>query len=917
MKRSFYFQVKQTSKDLLACFFTGFQRLHLIRLNFFSIMVMIGVLLIAIASPIFETDSVLAANSQMTANEDVVVSDTEQFIRWHTNRSNDSGEIFYHGDTPESVIEAMDGSYVVAGYSSGSNNAQYTVHAYLTKFNANGSIAWDRTYGLGIKESISDAKNYKFLKVIQLANGDYLAVGSTNDNLGMSKDGFTNIFAVRIDNAGNTKWQKAYGLQDKTTSIDAWDAVENDDGTLSIWGNYIYNYPELIELTLGSDGSLLGKFVITDGDLKSVPCGMSKTPDGGTIAYQHIFNLGFWSDAIVKLKPDGLLEWAVRYTPDESSTDYAQSPISESKIFQFSDGYLIAGLTMITNQDGNVKKALMAYKLDLNGNLLWTKLYQNLTANDYATGLNATKTSSGDLLLSVGNGASPNEFVVIKMNSADGSVSWVKSYGEKNGFDSGYGGNTEFKMIENSNGQIIGAGRENYLTKFAGDGSIAFSTDAFIVQNNTNYLVSSIEMTEFGGGFFIKHSYAEGTVLEKDVSVLTGFRSQDGLVVAEGAQTAVLQSIAITTPATKLSYKIGDVLDISGLVVTGTYSDGSTKTETITVANASGFNSAIASENQVLTITVGSKTTSYSVRIVAATDVGVQERRIFNSWNVGGVESGTAMSPTFTITEPYALTFISTYHYLGSGQPAGTISLRHEDGTIYGPWTPQLVNNCVWVINNKAPGTHEDFRADLGTVVSDSKYPVIKAGTYTVIDSNPSTWSINEESGYYGFTEIKGYKTSEIGGSTLNCSYRTHVQNVGWQDWKTNGAMSGTSGQGLRLEGIEIKVDNQNNDLGIQYSTHVQNIGWQGWQYNGTMSGTSGQALRLEAIKINLTGTDAGKFDIYYQVHAQNFGWLDWAKNGQESGTAGFGYRLEGIRIQIVPKGDPAPGSTTRPFVSE
>ena len=55
--------------------------------------------------------------------------------------------------------------------------------------------------------------------------------------------------------------------------------------------------------------------------------------------------------------------------------------------------------------------------------------------------------------------------------------------------------------------------------------------------------------------------------------------------------TNTLQSIAITTPATKLSYTVGDALDITGLVVTGSYSDGSTKAEGITAANITGFNS--------------------------------------------------------------------------------------------------------------------------------------------------------------------------------------------------------------------------------------------------------------------------------------------------------------------------------------
>ena len=151
-------------------------------------------------------------------------------------------------------------------------------------------------------------------------------------------------------------------------------------------------------------------------------------------------------------------------------------------------------------------------------------------------------------------------------------------------------------------------------------------------------------------------------------------------------------------------------------------------------------------------------------------------------------------------------------------------------------------------------------------------------------------------------------------------NYRTHVQNEGWQDWKKDGTMSGTSAKGLRLEGIEVKLDTQGYDLGINYQTHIQNIGWEadtsrGWKSNGTMSGTEGLSYRLEAIQIKLTGADADKFDIYYRVHAQNIGWMGWAKNAENAGTAGYGYRLEGIEVIILPKGSAAPGTTENAFV--
>ncbi|MEI8198932.1 MAG: GH25 family lysozyme [Eubacteriales bacterium] len=145
-----------------------------------------------------------------------------------------------------------------------------------------------------------------------------------------------------------------------------------------------------------------------------------------------------------------------------------------------------------------------------------------------------------------------------------------------------------------------------------------------------------------------------------------------------------------------------------------------------------------------------------------------------------------------------------------------------------------------------------------------------------------------------------------------NITYQSHIQDIGWQDWVSNGAVSGTSGQSKRLEAMHIKLNNISGS--IEYRTHIQDIGWMGWVADGTLSGTSGQSKRLEAIQIRLTGTAAVQYDVYYRVHAQNTGWMDWAKNGESSGTAGYSYRLEAIQIVLVPKGGAAPGSTARPF---
>ena len=168
---------------------------------------------------------------------------------------------------------------------------------------------------------------------------------------------------------------------------------------------------------------------------------------------------------------------------------------------------------------------------------------------------------------------------------------------------------------------------------------------------------------------------------------------------------------------------------------------------------------------------------------------------------------------------------------------------------------------------------------------------------------------------------VGGQVTSNInpsvaGEANVNIAYRTHIQSFGWQGWKYNGVMSGTSGKAKRLEGINIKLTNKPYSGSIVYTTHVQSIGWQGnennvntWFRDGQMAGTSGRAKRLEAIRIALTGEMAEHYDVYYRVHAQTYGWLAWTKNGEAAGTAGLSKRLEGIQIVLVPKDGAAPAN--------
>lgn len=133
----------------------------------------------------------------------------------------------------------------------------------------------------------------------------------------------------------------------------------------------------------------------------------------------------------------------------------------------------------------------------------------------------------------------------------------------------------------------------------------------------------------------------------------------------------------------------------------------------------------------------------------------------------------------------------------------------------------------------------------------------------------------------------------------VGVSYQTHIQNIGWQSFVSNGAEAGTHGKSLRMEALKIKLNNVPKEAGIKYETHVQNIGWQKPVYNGQESGTHGKSLRLEAIKISLINLPG--YSVQYRVHVQNVGWQKWVKDGALSGTTGKSLRLEAIEVKIVP----------------
>jgi len=113
---------------------------------------------------------------------------------------------------------------------------------------------------------------------------------------------------------------------------------------------------------------------------------------------------------------------------------------------------------------------------------------------------------------------------------------------------------------------------------------------------------------------------------------------------------------------------------------------------------------------------------------------------LFDDSNVNGVINSPRNPTQFTLNRSTVITQIWTYHWNGGQGDRGPGSIRLLDVSTnrsYGPY-PVTVSG----------GRFQDWNA----------YPnvILPAGVYRILDSRPSTWSHNVQSGYRGFARVWG-----------------------------------------------------------------------------------------------------------------------------------------------------------------
>jgi hypothetical protein len=118
----------------------------------------------------------------------------------------------------------------------------------------------------------------------------------------------------------------------------------------------------------------------------------------------------------------------------------------------------------------------------------------------------------------------------------------------------------------------------------------------------------------------------------------------------------------------------------------------------------------------------------------------VPDTVLFDTWNEQPVRSNPAVPAQFTIDRPHFVTRIANYHW--AGNPRGNISLRDQSGKVHGPWQ---------AITSAGQGGRDAVNWE---TKPNTRIP---AGTYTIVDSDISTWSYNDKSGGRGFSLVTAH----------------------------------------------------------------------------------------------------------------------------------------------------------------
>lgn len=355
-----------------------------------------------------------------------------------------------------SVIQTADLGYVIGG-----EGGRGGLDIIVVKMDREGNTKWARSYGGGGADGLGS--------LVQSKNGEFFLFGWTNSSPEFPVKG-TDAYVIKTDSTGNVLWQKTYG----TIGSDALNYGEEcQDGSLIACG---ISQEKYYVLKLDQSGNELWHRNYSLG-LSGSATGISQTMEGGFILAGTIATerdgRRVTSVSIVKTGPTGDTVWTRTLFYGETNTCAGLAICQDN-------GIVITGQVDAfypLSQFGGVRDACL-YKLDMNGNLVWKKVYGG-SGDD--GGLSVQQAADGGFIMTGYSASRSNGFADVYLVKTDiaGNMEWSKNYGTSD-MDVGHsvritsdGGYIVAGMSKQS-GPSRTTGNRFYIIKTNDEGSVIF-----------------------------------------------------------------------------------------------------------------------------------------------------------------------------------------------------------------------------------------------------------------------------------------------------------------------------------------------------------------------------------------------------------------------------------------------------------
>ncbi|MEO6405068.1 MAG: hypothetical protein ABIY51_16300 [Ferruginibacter sp.] len=279
------------------------------------------------------------------------------------------------------MLPTADGGYILVGYSNSNNTGTFTGitnsgtnDGWILKLDAKGNIQWQKLLG-------GTGTFDEFLDIQSTSDGGFIIAGTSNSVtlFGMTNNGGSDGWILKIDTNGNTTWQKLLG------------------GT----GNETFH-----SIIVNADGS----FVLA---------GYSYSSNTGTVT--GLINNGASDGWLIKLNSTGDLQWQKFYGGDVTDVFYSVLATTDGGFIFCGSSSSASGsgtFTGITNNGGTDGWLL---KADATGNMQWQKL---LGGNAVDVFYNVLITTGNNFLLS-GTSTSSNTGTLSGINNNGLQDGWI------------------------------------------------------------------------------------------------------------------------------------------------------------------------------------------------------------------------------------------------------------------------------------------------------------------------------------------------------------------------------------------------------------------------------------------------------------------------------------------------------------